>query len=108
MMTVIWSPGFSVFGFQPCLTKLDGEFISMLHSTALPEAPVTIICIQEWGLIHWNSFTTPDNVIVLDMSKAENAWCPNMGVRHNKIASPASPINRMRLFIFKLPTSCHE
>jgi hypothetical protein len=69
---VILSPGFSVFGFQPFLTRLDGEFISTLHSTALPEASVTIIWIHEWGLIHWNSLTTPLKVIILDMSKAEN------------------------------------
>jgi hypothetical protein len=73
IVIVIWSPGFSVFGFQPCLTRLDGAFISILHSTAFPEASVTIIWIQECGLIHWNSFTTPVTVVVLDISKAENA-----------------------------------
>ncbi len=52
MVMVIRSPGFSVFGFQPWRTKLDGELVSMLHSTALPEASVTVIWIQECGLVH--------------------------------------------------------
>jgi len=47
MLTVILSPGFSIFGFHPCLSRLEGELASMLHSTGLPEASATIIWIQQ-------------------------------------------------------------
>src|SRR5688572_23080889 len=80
---VIFVPTGSSLGRIPARCSVLGPSASNPHVVTLPSLPVTSTSSHEWGLVYWNSFTTPSTVIVFFSSNIVAEWWAR--------ATPAEP-----------------
>src|SRR5438270_9478607 len=73
------SPGLMVSGRQPPELACAVACISNDHSTAFPLVSAAMTCSHTCGLVHSNSLTTPETVIVFSGSNMAKEWCATTG-----------------------------
>src|SRR5262249_34246570 len=60
---VTFVPTLKSLTWMPERVSVDGPSASKPQVVIFPSSPFTSIRSQEWGLVYWNSFTTPVTVI---------------------------------------------